>query len=113
MLELTPEEKEKVSTLSSPTASVYEPNPNSQKSQESTPDGGTDKEDAATGGEVAVEVEYASGLKLAAVVAALALSVFLVSLDMTIVATAIPKITDVSFPHAPTRTISTDTLVGF
>jgi hypothetical protein len=92
MLELTPEEK--VSTISSPTTSLYEPNPNSQKAQESTPDDGTDKEETATGGEV--EVEYASGFKLAAVVAALALSVFLVSLDMTIVATAIPKITDVS-----------------
>jgi len=39
-------------------------------------------------------VEYPSGAPLAFVVVALVLSVFLVALDMTIVATAIPKITD-------------------
>ncbi|KUJ18298.1 MFS general substrate transporter [Mollisia scopiformis] len=40
------------------------------------------------------EVEYPAGFRLAAIVVALLLSIFLVSLDMTIVATAIPKITD-------------------
>lgn len=39
-------------------------------------------------------VEYPSGTPLAFIVVALVLSVFLVALDMTIVATAIPKITD-------------------
>jgi len=40
------------------------------------------------------EDEHPSSLRLAAVVIALVLSMFLASLDMTIVATAIPKITD-------------------
>jgi MFS family permease len=39
-------------------------------------------------------VEYPTGLKLTFIVVALVLSIFLISLDMTIVATAIPKITD-------------------
>ena len=39
-------------------------------------------------------VDYPKGLKLTFIVVALVLSIFLVSLDMTIVATAIPKITD-------------------
>lgn len=38
--------------------------------------------------------EYPQGFRLAFIVIALVLSIFLVSLDMTIVATAIPKITD-------------------
>lgn len=41
-----------------------------------------------------VEGQYPEGLRLAFIVIALLLSIFLVSLDMTIVATAIPKITD-------------------
>ncbi|KAK4451967.1 major facilitator superfamily-domain-containing protein [Podospora aff. communis PSN243] len=41
-----------------------------------------------------VEIEYPTGTTLAFIVVALVLSVFLVALDMTIVATAIPKITD-------------------
>ncbi|UNI20457.1 hypothetical protein JDV02_006542 [Purpureocillium takamizusanense] len=40
------------------------------------------------------EDEYPKGVKLAFIVVALVLSIFLLSLDMTIVATAIPKITD-------------------
>ena len=40
------------------------------------------------------EVEYPQGLRLGAIVVALILAIFLVSLDLTIVATAIPKITD-------------------
>jgi len=39
-------------------------------------------------------VEYPTGTKLVFIVVALVLSIFLVALDMTIVATAIPKITD-------------------
>jgi hypothetical protein len=42
----------------------------------------------------AVETVYPTGLRMAAIVVALALGIFLVALDMTIVATAIPKITD-------------------
>lgn len=38
--------------------------------------------------------QYPSGSKLFFIVAALVLAIFLASLDMTIVATAIPKITD-------------------
>ncbi|KAL5591074.1 hypothetical protein FOBRF1_014631 [Fusarium oxysporum] len=41
-----------------------------------------------------LEKEYPTGPRLAIVVLALVLSIFLVSLDMTIIATAIPKITD-------------------
>ena len=37
---------------------------------------------------------YASGMRLFTIVIAVVLSIFLVALDMTIVATAIPKITD-------------------
>ncbi|KOS44874.1 hypothetical protein ACN38_g4231 [Penicillium nordicum] len=40
------------------------------------------------------EAQYPHGLKLLIIVAALGMSIFLVALDMTIVVTAIPKITD-------------------
>jgi hypothetical protein len=40
------------------------------------------------------EASYPHGLKLYVILAALCLSVFLVALDQTIIATAIPKITD-------------------
>lgn len=64
-------------------------------------DSGTDKEDGSFR-EVPPTManmeeddgEYPTGFKMAAIVFALVLSIFLVSLDMTIVATAIPKITD-------------------
>lgn len=39
-------------------------------------------------------LDYPAGTRLAAIITALALAIFLVSLDLTIVATAIPKITD-------------------
>jgi len=39
-------------------------------------------------------IEYAHGLKLAVILGALCLAVFLVALDQTIISTAIPKITD-------------------
>ncbi|KAK4152274.1 major facilitator superfamily domain-containing protein [Chaetomidium leptoderma] len=42
----------------------------------------------------ATSVEYPTGFKLASIILALVLGIFLASLDMTIVATAIPKITD-------------------
>lgn len=40
------------------------------------------------------EVVYPTGLVLAAIILALCLAVFLVALDQTIIATAIPRITD-------------------
>jgi hypothetical protein len=40
------------------------------------------------------DMQYPHGLKLVVILAALCLSVFLVALDQTIIATAIPKITD-------------------
>ncbi|TPX12435.1 uncharacterized protein E0L32_006847 [Thyridium curvatum] len=40
------------------------------------------------------EEEYPQGIRLAFIIVALVLSIFLIALDMTIVATAIPKITD-------------------
>jgi hypothetical protein len=40
------------------------------------------------------DMEYPHGLKLVVILAALCLAVFLVALDQTIIATAIPKITD-------------------
>jgi hypothetical protein len=40
------------------------------------------------------EIVYPTGLVLAAIILALCLAVFLVSLDQTIIATAIPRITD-------------------
>ena len=39
-------------------------------------------------------IEYPTGIKLAVIITALCLAVFLVALDQTIIATAIPKITD-------------------
>lgn len=39
-------------------------------------------------------LKYLHGLKLATIIAALCLAVFLVALDQTIISTAIPKITD-------------------
>ena len=44
--------------------------------------------------DAADSVVYPTGFRMAAIVVALALGIFLVALDMTIVATAIPKITD-------------------
>jgi len=49
------------------------------------------KEDITTEDE---EIVYPTGLVLAAIVLALCLAVFLVALDQTIIATAIPRITD-------------------
>ena len=49
---------------------------------------------SAPGAEDGDEIIYPSGLKFALITLALCLSVFLVALDNTIIATAIPKITD-------------------
>ncbi|KAI4121310.1 MAG: hypothetical protein LQ338_006441 [Usnochroma carphineum] len=53
-----------------------------------------DERQEKSGSDDAKPDEYPSGLRLVFVVLALVLSIFLVSLDLTIVATAIPKITD-------------------
>ncbi|KAK2010850.1 major facilitator superfamily transporter [Colletotrichum eremochloae] len=54
----------------------------------------TDEEAGSTQPTEAAEPVYPAGIRLTFVVVALVLSIFLVALDMTIVATAIPKITD-------------------
>ncbi|KAK5654929.1 hypothetical protein OQA88_6685 [Cercophora sp. LCS_1] len=66
-----------------------------EKKAEDTDSGSTkDEPSTPTISEEAEEDEYPHGAKLVFVVVALVLSIFLVALDMTIVATAIPKITD-------------------
>ncbi|KAF7554898.1 hypothetical protein G7046_g6689 [Stylonectria norvegica] len=60
---------------------------------EGTLDGDVGTDEQSEGDELNDD-EYPSGLKMFFIVIALVLSVFLLSLDMTIVATAIPKITD-------------------
>ncbi|GJC79011.1 putative efflux pump gsfJ [Colletotrichum liriopes] len=54
----------------------------------------TDEEAGSTQPTEAKEAVYPTGVRLTFIVVALVLSMFLVALDMTIVATAIPKITD-------------------
>jgi MFS family permease len=49
--------------------------------------------DEKTTEDATTEADYPSGLKLALIILALALSIFLMALDLTIIATAIPKIT--------------------
>ncbi|KAF6826798.1 major facilitator superfamily transporter [Colletotrichum plurivorum] len=58
------------------------------------PGTGTDEELGSFQPQEQANAEYPSGMLLAFIVVALVLSIFLVALDMTIVATAIPKITD-------------------
>ncbi|PQE18281.1 major facilitator superfamily transporter protein [Rutstroemia sp. NJR-2017a WRK4] len=59
----------------------------------STDDAKLENGEVKTGEEVD-DTEYPKAMKMAMIVVALVLSIFLVALDMTIVATAIPKITD-------------------
>jgi hypothetical protein len=54
----------------------------------------TDKDVHAKKDEEEEDMQYPHGLKLVVILAALCLAVFLVALDQTIIATAIPKITD-------------------
>ncbi|KAE9375543.1 putative HC-toxin efflux carrier [Stipitochalara longipes BDJ] len=74
------------------------PRPSFEKEAKADLGDTTDQEDGSMRNEVLpeedVEGQYPEGLRLACIVIALLLSIFLVSLDMTIVATAIPKITD-------------------
>ncbi|KAK4099579.1 MFS general substrate transporter [Parathielavia hyrcaniae] len=91
-----------VSNLSPPKTEAYlsgettrAPTPATEKGVENEKDsekGGSVKEEAA--GTAIEEMEYPTGLAFSFIVVALVLTVFLVSLDMTIVATAIPRITD-------------------
>jgi Co/Zn/Cd efflux system component len=54
----------------------------------------TDEKPRSTQGEDVQNPEYPSGFKLFAIILALCLAVLLVALDQSIVATAIPRITD-------------------
>ncbi|KAK2625827.1 hypothetical protein QTJ16_005139 [Diplocarpon rosae] len=77
-----------------PPASSKEP----KKRSEGLDELPTDQEDSSVRAAVLPEAdgegEYPDGLRMTFIVVALLLSIFLVALDMTIVATAIPKITD-------------------
>lgn len=55
---------------------------------------GRDEESGSVQPQEEVNAAYPSGVALGLIVFALVLSIFLIALDMTIVATAIPKITD-------------------
>jgi hypothetical protein len=70
-------------------------------SNEKLPENENDKksQDGNVGGEVTVkptieDIIYPKGAKLVVIIIALCLAVFLVALDQTIIATAIPRITD-------------------
>lgn len=78
------EPNEKVLTLSPSPAGVAPPKKEIEDTRSSGSDGGDDDD----------EKEYPSKLPLALITIALCLAVFLVALDQTIIATAIPKITD-------------------
>lgn len=82
-----PEAKE----ISTEASSISQPLP-----EEKLPDGSVNNDHEAEDqkSEEEKKIEYPKGLRLLAIVVALCLSIFLVSLDLTIVATAIPKITD-------------------
>jgi hypothetical protein len=74
-------------------AAEIHPNNDSSTKQE--------KADDSTGGSITsrddarlIQHEYPTGLKLVLIITALSLAVFLVALDQTIIATAIPRITD-------------------
>jgi hypothetical protein len=85
--------------IPSSSTSIADEEKMSKKLAESTTDRPTSgseaslKDDLSTDN-AAPETVYPTGFRVAAIVVALALGIFLVALDMTIVATAIPKITD-------------------
>jgi MFS family permease len=87
----TPIERRSASTLSGHTVQgdAEGPPPDPEKGSQQEPQ--TEKKDAEEG---EVEAEYPSAVALIFIVVALVLAVFLFALDMTIVATAIPRITD-------------------
>ncbi|KAK2768840.1 MFS sugar transporter [Arachnomyces sp. PD_36] len=66
-----------------------------KKEQDTPPSAGGESKEISNAGENAEEVpEYPTGLPLAIIISGLCLAVLLVALDNTIIATAIPKITD-------------------
>ncbi|CAG9946801.1 unnamed protein product [Clonostachys rosea f. rosea IK726] len=77
------------SHLAAPQAKELEEESSDEKRAAST----KEEEDVA-GSNDPDDIEYPTGIKMFFIVVALVLSIFLLSLDMTIVATAIPKITD-------------------
>ncbi|OAP61540.1 hypothetical protein AYL99_03743 [Fonsecaea erecta] len=90
--------RDSVSSSSAPSVDLAEKPPVEQETNFTT----TDTSVKETGKEEQIEVEdetedrsnYPHGLKLVTLIVALCLAVFLVALDQTIIATAIPKITD-------------------
>ena len=82
-------EKEKELSRTSSTTSKPSENDGQKAVPEKTP-----LEEAAALEKLSDEPDYPSGAKLGIIVASLCLSVFLMALDNTIIATAIPKITD-------------------
>ncbi|KAJ5670686.1 uncharacterized protein N7477_006049 [Penicillium maclennaniae] len=76
------------------TASHSDSNTNNGQSPRAVPKEDTNKEPIVRDSKKADDKEYPSGLKLGLITIALCLCVFCVALDNTIIATAIPKITD-------------------
>ena len=68
----------------------FHPSPHGSKAEDTSPEDSKDLEEMTR---IATS-DYPHGVKLAFIIVALVLSIFLVALDMTIVATAIPRITD-------------------
>lgn len=71
---------------------AIDPQPNNNGAVEDTNDAGLEKKlDVAAERDEEEDIEYPHGLKLAVILSALCLAVFLVALDQTIISTAIPK----------------------
>ncbi|KAL2195600.1 major facilitator superfamily domain-containing protein [Corynascus similis CBS 632.67] len=87
-----PLESEKEQPGSTPTATLDLTTPlaSNEKLERTSVQATNDRKQAAND----AAIEYPSGFKLASIILALIMGIFLASLDMTIVATAIPKITD-------------------
>ncbi|KAK4157152.1 hypothetical protein C8A00DRAFT_40385 [Chaetomidium leptoderma] len=88
------------STLSPPKPAKYDAYLSGETTRAASPENEKGKKDPDVGGSVKEEpaesddIEYPTGWTFTFIVVALVCSIFLVSLDMTIVATAIPRITD-------------------
>ena len=82
-------EKEKVKSRTPSSESSQASHEKREKIVEETP-----IQEAAALDKLDDEIEYPHGVKLGIIIASLCLSVFLMALDNTIIATAIPKITD-------------------
>ncbi|CAG8957742.1 hypothetical protein HYFRA_00000080 [Hymenoscyphus fraxineus] len=81
-------------TLAEPAVENSQSPPESLNKEETVNDKTTDADRNVEEETVEHEVKYETGLRLTFIIIALLLSIFLVALDMTIVGTAIPKITD-------------------